>query len=544
MSSQGWVRAQFGLLALAYGLAGHATADDLVPAQVPQTLESQSAEVPPSPAVEAAGTKETTGVAPPPTVDQAPAPKPKPAAPKKKAPPVFPGPKNLPPTGPFKPLFFDNDFSYKAKPNPDYVYGEELKLIRFDILDVDCVFSTGGELRHRFMNQDNRLQPGGPGQDTYNLWRWRHYADLKVGDNFRFYIEGIHADSFGEDLPTQAIDENRWDLQNAFVDVEVFKSETATHTVRYGRQELQFGRQRLVSALDWGNTRRNFEGFRYMMKDSDWKLDLFMVNPVNSATGFNSVAEFNNQFDEANRNVYYGGAYFSYTMLEDTNIDFYYLALEDQNPVLGRADGRRHTIGSRYSTLFPQDNGRVWDLDLEGGYQFGEDNTLGVQAGFATVVLGHSWKEAPWAPRLSGLVYYGSGDKNPTDNQDNTFYTMFPLAHAYWGLSDNLSGQNLFDYGLQLDVKPTDKIGLTSAYHFFQLASNGDRAYNVAGAPIGAPGNGTNLGQALDTYGFYSVNSNLDLQAGYSWFWYGDFIDRTTPRNDASQFYLQTSLRY
>ena len=68
--------------------------------------------------------------------------------------------------------------------------------------------------------------------------------------------------------------------------------------------------------------------------------------------------------------------------------------------------------------------------------------------------------------------------------------------------------------------------------------------HRVAGNPIGAPGNGTTVGQALDTYGYYSVNTNLDIQAGYSWFFYGDFIDRTAPRDDASQFYIQTSIRY
>lgn len=479
-------------------------------------------------------------------VKPAPPPKPKPKpAPKKKVPPAFPGPKALPPTGPYKQVFFDNDFSYKGKPGAESVSGEEYKLMKFDFLDTNFVFSTGGEVRHRFMSQDNRLQPGGPGQDTYDLWRWRHYIDLKAGDNLRFYVEGIDAESFGEDLPTQAIDENRWDLQNAFFDVELFETSTGgTHTLCTGRQELLFGRQRLVSPLDWANTRRNFEGFNYIVKEKDYKLNLFTVNPVNSATGFNTVGEFNNKFDEANRDVFFSGAYYSYTGIENTNIDLYYMWLQDNIQVPARADGHRHTIGSRYTELIPVDGGRVWDMDVEGAYQFGQDNNQDVQAGFATGVVGHTWKTAPWSPRLSGLVYYGSGDKSPTDNKNNTFYTMFPLGHAYWAISDNLAGQNLLDYGMQFDVKPTKKTAITGAYHFFNLASDGDRVYNVAGAPVGAPGNGTDLGQAFDLYGYYSVNANLDFQAGYSKFYYGDFIDNTTPRNDASQLYIQTSIRY
>ncbi len=542
MSSHGWMKAGFGLLLLTCALEGLTLAADPATAAVPVTPAATNTDAPaPTETAPQAAITESALVAPAPK----PAPK-KPAPPKKKVPPVFPGPKNLPPTGPFKPVFFDNDFSYKGKPGAESVFGEEFKLNKFELLDTQMVFSTGGEFRHRYMSQDNRLQPGGPGQDTYNLNRWRHYLDLKAGDNFRFYVEGIDATSFGEDLPTQAIDENRWDLQNFFMDVEVFETGTGTHTIRAGRQELIFGRQRLVSPLDWANTRRNFEGLNYIVKEKDYKLNIFSVNPVNSATGFNTVAEFDNKFDEANRDVFFSGAYFSYTAIENTNIDLYYLWLEDKIQVPARADGRRHTIGSRYTKLFPQEGGRVWDMDVEGAYQFGGDNNKNVQAGFATGILGHTWKDAPWSPRLSGLVYYGSGDKNLADGQNNTFYTMFPLGHAYWAISDNLSGQNLLDYSMQLDVKPSKKTGATAAYHFFDLASDGDRAYNVAGAPIGAPGNGTDLGQALDLFGFYSVNSNLDFQAGYSWFFYGDFINNqaATKRDDASQFYIQTSLRY
>ena len=93
-------------------------------------------------------------------------------------------------------------------------------------------------------------------------------------------------------------------------------------------------------------------------------------------------------------------------------------------------------------------------------------------------------------------------------------------------------------------MKPTDKTGLVAAYHWFQLASNNDVVYNVAGVPVGTPNNGTDVGDALDLYGFYALNPNFDIQAGYSWFWYGSFIEQTSPRDDCTQFYIQTSFRY
>ncbi|MBM4077595.1 MAG: hypothetical protein FJ267_18365 [Planctomycetes bacterium] len=214
-----------------------------------------------------------------------------------------------------------------------------------------------------------------------------------------------------------------------------------------------------------------------------------------------------------------------------------------------RPDGRRNLIGQRWAKLIPvtTESGAelsVWDLETEGGFQFGQDNGEDVVANFFTTVVGHTWKTVPWTPRLAGLFYYGSGDQNPTSGHNNTFNTLFPLVHAYWAISDNPTGQNLYDWEIRGEVKPSKKTGLTTSYHWLSLASGSDRAYNVGGLPVGTPGNGRDLGQALDVFGYYAFNPNFDIQAGYSWFWYGNFIDLVAPRQDATQIYLQTSLRY
>lgn len=479
-----------------------------------------------------------------------PSPAPAAAAPKKPAaPPAFSPPKTLPPTGPYKPLFFTNDFSYKKDPNHEHVFGEELKDMKTEIFCETLTISTGGEIRHRYMHEDNRLRPGGPIDADNQLWRWRHYIDAKYGD-FRVYFEGIDAENFGNEAPDQPIDVNRWDIQNLFVDWTFHKGELGAHTFRYGRQELLFGRQRLVSPLDWANTRRNFEGGRYLLKGQDFTLDAFLVRPVNSATGFNSVAEFDNKFDTPNDDVNFTGTYYSYTGKKNNVFDLYWLYLDTANDIANRPDGSRHTLGSRWGVVRPITDGcgnelRVYDFDVEGGFQLGEDNGEYVNAGFLAAVAGHTWKKALWTPRLHTHFYYGSGDQNAANSgHDNTFDVLFPLGHAFWAISDNLAGQNLINYSIQADVRPTKKMAITSALHWFNLASDGDTLYNVGGAPVGAPGNGRDVGQALDLYGYYAFNPNFDIQAGYSWFWYGEYIDATAPRGDATQFYVQTSFRY
>lgn len=473
-----------------------------------------------------------------------PATPPKPAAPKKPAPPAFPGPLTLPPVGPWKLMYYDNDFSYKKDPNHEYLFGEELKDMPAELFGVPLLISTGGEVRHKYVNEDNRLRPGGPGHTDYNQIRWRHYLDARYGD-FRVYAEGIEADTFGSTMPTQAIDVNRWDIQNLFVDWKFQHDDEKTQTLRYGRQELVFGRQRLVSPLDWANTRRNFEGGRYILKGQAYQFDLFCVHPVNSATGFQPVSIYADRFDQPNYHVWFSGAYYNYTGIKNTTIDAYWLYL-DTTTILtpGFPYGKRHTFGSRYGTLIPVDgDSRVWDFDTEGAIQVGSEGSDQVLAGFYTAVGGHTWKAAPWTPRLSTLFYWGSGNRSAASGTNSTFNTLFPLGHAYWALSDNLTGENLFDYAIQADVKPTSKFAWTTAYHWMRLASGADTVYTVSGTPFGSPNNGRDLGTALDTYGYYAFSKSFDVQAGMSWFFYGSYFD-AFPRGDATQFYVQTTMRY
>jgi len=474
----------------------------------------------------------------------------KPAAPvkkKKKAAPAFPSPKTLPPLGPYKILFYNNDFSYKKDPNHERLLGEQLKDIPLELFGTDWTISTGGEVRYRYLKEANRLRKGPPYSADYNQWRWRHYVDLK-GDDFRIYGEILDAESFDSEAPDLPTDVNELDIQNLFADWKFLENDLGLHTLRIGRQELLYGRQRLVSPLDWGNTRRNFQGGKYILTRDDYNFEAFLVHPVNTATGFTSLTDFDGGLDKAERNIWFGGTYYSYTGWENTVLDLYWMILDTNHTARIHPDMQRHTVGSRWAHLEPvlDDAGqesRVWDFDVEGGIQAGVEQQTDVVSGFWTAVVGHTWKKPRWTPRVSGLFYYGSGTVDALGS-NNTFYVMFPLGHAYWALSDNLSGQNLFDTCLQFDIKPTKKLASTAAFHWFQLASSQDTAYNVAGTAIGKPGNGTNLGTALDLYGYYSFNPNLDVQLGYSWFWYGSYIERTAPRGDSTQFYVMTSLRY
>lgn len=494
-----------------------------------------------------------------------------------------PAAKPAAPILPWKPLYFDNDFSYKGKPNAPHFLGEELK--NMPLFGDECepsglTLSYGGEIRHRYMNEDMRLRPLAPGQvpgrSTYDLYRWRQYVDLKWGQDVRVYVEGIDASIFNNELVVTGIDKNRWDIQNAFVDVKFAERDDKPVYFRVGRQELLFGvpssvspGQQVISPLDWANTRRNFEGFRVLSKGTDWDVDLFAVRPVNTAnptgpTGGRpaagpaaAVLKYDNMFDESDYSRWYSGVYSVYRGLKDHTFEPYYVWLQtdDTQHVGTWADGNRHTVGLRWTMTKPvnDESGKPWIVfgtDTEGAYQFGEDNGADVQAGFFTTKLGTTFSQVPWTPQLTFIYYWGSGDTNPTDGKNTTYDILVPLNHAYWGIIDNVAGQNLNDVALQGTIKPHAKLTGIAAMHWFTLANNSDRVYNVAAAPVGVAGTGTDVGQELDLIATYAYNPNFDVQFGYSWFWYGSHFSGANgaiagkPLEDATQLYIQTSLRY
>ncbi len=419
----------------------------------------------------------------------------------------------------------------------------------------DFKFSTGGALRYRYINEVNRLRPPGAVRTDYNQWRFTPNFDLSYKDDIKSRVTIINADTFGEDVFPLPIDENRWDLLEAYVDAKVASLDNGDVRIRYGRQMLLYGAQRTVSPLAWANTFRNFEGVKGYYQGKDWNIDAFSVRPLNAAA---RGAAFNpDALDTPDQSNLFTGIYATKKEFQDVGaLDLYWLWSNEREQRLNRQDGNRHTFGARvYGKKqimegCTDDVCRTWAWDLEGAMQFGNDmytgsaSDLDVYAGFFMADVNHTWNQATWTPMVKGLFYYGSGDTDPTDGKTSTYYSMYPLGHAYWGLIDNFSGQNLIDYSLQASVKPTKKLTLLSAFHYFTKAQAEDAIYNIAGAGLGATGAageaaGEKIGTELDLLATYKMNKNLTLQAGYFWFWYGNAVENSAlNRDDATQFYF------
>jgi hypothetical protein len=404
------------------------------------------------------------------------------------------------------------------------------------------------------MDESNRFRPGGPAESDYQLWRFTPFMKVDYNGLFEGYVQAIDASAFGYDAPLSpiGIDVNRSDLLRAYVGVKIADIEGGGNLkYRYGRQFLKYGSQHLLSPLGWSNTYRNFEGHKLVYSSGDWDIDGFHMHSVNAAAGgpFRPVS-----FDQPVQSRTVTGIYTTYKGMQNSTLDLYWLWSREDIPVVNRMDGNRHTIGARYAgsravSECCEPTG-TWKWDIEGAWQFGKDDFLtgvdqNVNAGFVSALAGYTFNSARWSPTINGIFYWGSGDSDPADGEINTVHTLYPLGHAYWGIIDNFSGQNLLDFGVSGTVKPTEKLTLLAAWHAFQAAENTDFMYNVAGAPFAlAPGE-NELGTEVHLVGTYGFSKNVNVQLGYSWFFYGDAVNNSAfARPDASQLYVQTTLTF
>jgi hypothetical protein len=415
-----------------------------------------------------------------------------------------------------KGVFYANDFSYLEDPGYEgECLGDCLKLLPV----AESAWGTldlGGQLRTRYHFEHGMGQDlTGPGvnrfQDTehdFLLTRLRLYSNWKVADDLRFYVEGIVADVTDDNHTYQPrpIDRNFGDFLNLFVDVGLTDSLTA----RVGRQELEYGAQRLVSPLDWANTRRTFDGARLLHRSDEWSSDVFYTY---------AVTVIPNRLDEPDDEQAFYGWYNTVAVDEGLSVDAYYLGYDDRRDLPGSGFSI-HTLGLRlYGTLTEQ-----WLYELEGGPQFGRQSQLGVdhEAGFCTVGMGRRLGDVlPWSPTLWCYYDYASG--NAGGDSYNRFNDLFPLGHKYFGFIDAARRQNIQSPNVLLTTKPHEKVELLFWYWHLMANQAGDIVPSIGGTPPQST-TSRHFGDELDMTAKYALGPRANILVGYSYFWRGDKI--------------------
>ncbi len=435
------------------------------------------------------------------------------------------------------PSYFDADFRYLDDPkNTESDFYDPLKRVR---VGDNWMFSTGGSLWNRYVSEgDSRL---GLKNNTYDLARARIFGDLWYRDQVRIYAEFIGAYTGGQDLAPLPIDQNRADFLNLFLDLKIGEWAGKPAYLRVGRQELNFGSQRLVSTLDWANTRRTFQGVRAFHQSEKVDVDLFWVKPVLIKPS---------HLDNWDTNQNFAGIHTTTRPAKGQAVDLYYYYTDNANAIVQqkvqRAPNVLNTFGGRYAG--DKDGAFLWDFET--AMQLGALNGQSVVAGMATAGLGYHFKDAPLNPTFWAYYDYASGDSSPNVGTAHTFNQLFPFGHYYLGWADQVARQNIQDFNLHMYVYPTKWLTVWVQYHNFWLAAKQDALYNAGGNAIrrDATGKaGSHVGQEVDLVFNFHLTKHADLLTGYSHLYGGEFLRNTagaTGSINNSLYYLQMNYRW
>jgi hypothetical protein len=448
------------------------------------------------------------------------------------APPKYPYPR----FGLIPPSFFDVDnFSYLDKPNnTEHDFFDCLKRIH---IGDNMLFVTGGDVRSRYENQYNFQLTHT--DNNFEVSRARVYGDLWYRDDVRLYAEYIGAWVTNNDLAGLPIDENKADFLNLFMDFKIFEGDGNPGYVRVGRQELLLGSQRMVSTLDWANTRRTFQGVRGFRTTEKFDVDLFWAQPVIPNP---------NRLDSVDNNVNFAGVWTTYRPKKGQAIDAYYLMLDNTNRTttldVQRAPFTRHTFGGRY---YGENDGFLWDAEY--AMQLGTVEHRNLIAGMATTGVGYNWNDAAWNPTVWAYYDYASGG-NPNGGTAHTFNPMYPFGHYYIGWLDVINRQNIHDLNFHVFLYPTKWLTSWFQFHSIWLADNKDALYSDGGVPIRRDASGragSHVGEEIDYTLNFHLSKHADILCGYSYLWGGDFLQNTSTAKlaaNASFFFAQYSYRW
>ena len=386
----------------------------------------------------------------------------------------------------------------------------------------------GGQARERVESWTNFNFNAAPpptfgSSDVFALTRLFVSADLHAGSHVRVFAQGKSSLSTPRELAggRRPSDVDEIDIHQLYAELRTSMSSTNGDavSVRAGRLEMAYGRERLVSALDWANTKRSFEGVTAAYGSGSATLTAFWARPV-------VVRLFHADRPDSTTTLF--GVYGTWQAARlATGVEVYGIGqYRDSNATgwngtVGRE--RRYTVGARL--WGPTRRESALDMEGEAALQFGTVGANTIHASMFTAQLGYTFRGTRRTPRVYVNVDYASGDPAPGADV-GTFSQLNPQPHPFLGFADIAGRQNVVDVsgGGAIRLRRTLEGGV--AYHVLRRASANDAFYALSGAVSRAAGFGTSksLAAELDLTVRWPIDVHKVLLAGWSHVWAGEFI--------------------
>lgn len=437
-----------------------------------------------------------------------------------------------------------------------------------DWLDVGLDFRARYEYRendYRFWTQTDPATGGSTKKfraDPNDLLLMRTRAYLGVHDildPLRFVVEFQDSRSYNDLYEKSTNDVDEFELLQGYGEL-YFKNALGFNrpiSIRGGRQAFEILDRRLIAANEFRNTTNNFEGvrLRFGKKQNDWDLDTFALQPVERL-------KYN--FDRPDEKTWiYGGVLSIRRWSDYFTVQPYFIGRKQNgdlaNPVLSSrlADKDIYAPGLRVYGVVG-DTG--WDFDADINKQFGRNGVLKTdkKTGITTetmqqdsalaydIEVGYS-PDLAWKPRFSLFYGYGSGDKNPNDNINQTFDAFYGFNQP-WSRNDYFSWDNIHAPKGRVQFSPYKDVKVEAGYNAYWLDSQ-TAAWQRANLQDKSGKSGSFLGHEFDVRLLHHLNPYVDWSMSYAYFSPGDFVRKQAKEPDgpftsqpSNFFYFEVTL--
>lgn len=394
-------------------------------------------------------------------------------------------------------------------------------------------FSGQYRLRYEnFYNYDFDRDAGD--QTDWFTQRFRFNVGAEITDNLRAYVELQDVRAWGEESSTTDASADNFDAHQAYF--EMLKTPWLGGSTRIGRQELAYGDERIIGALDWAMQARAFDGIRQRWSsENSSDLDVF----------FTQIRETWRTTTPVYDDAFFGGVYWAQTRESAPNFDAYLLFLQDDETAAGDVESRG-TLGGRFHSAPSR-----FEFEVEFATQFGEDDSADIPifecwAAHAHVTMHFSDdRKGAWL-KLEGNA--ATGD-DPDTADDERFNNLFPTGHKHWGMMDFAFWENMMHGMVEFGLVPGPRSSLSFTYSYFRSMEETDVFRGPQNTLAGAPsGTSNSIGSELDI--LYKVNFDTEpartfFHAGYGVFVPGSGAKAVSADDDlAHYFYLQTGLSF
>ena len=428
-----------------------------------------------------------------------------------------------PPPPPFQTLRYEEDYARLRNPTNRTDALDGLKFIGLNPSQTAWL-TLGGQAQLWAQHYTNENWGLAPERSNGNfLQRYLLHADLHLGPVVRVFGQLQSSLQTGRKGGPGVLDEDQLQLHQAFIDLRLPLSDSASLTLRAGRQELYYGNGKLVEPRSGPNIRLSFDAFRLVWQGKRGRADAFVSQPVMNTPGV---------FDDSrNRNQTFWGLYATRPMpniISGGGLDVYYFGLKNEQAKYDKGMGMelRHTVGVR---LFGR--GQHLDFDTENFYQWGTFGAGSISAGAITADVGYTLARGGRSLRFGLGGSRSTGDAGSGTTRLGTVNPLFPTGFYFGPPATFLGPANTVVLRPTLTLKPSLPVTVVLALNVLWRQQLTDGLYTPTSFLLLPSGksSGRYVGSQLSLTAIWQVQRHLSCMLLVGQFLSGEFINDTTP---------------